>query len=478
MATIIQLDQIETNDQLQARRYGLESTVVFEYAELMKAGHVFPPITVFFDGTKFWLADGFHRVEAARDVGAKEIAADVHEGTKRDALLHANGPANRDHGLHLTRLDKRNRVLNMLKDDEWSQWSNRQIAAHCGVSHTFVANLREEHALSESVLQRTAGNAKHWGLSNGMAFWTLVEKLRLDKVTVIERLQPGAKVLSDLDQTKDEVWSKLYHMGIRELAQLHPVDSHVIHLATKRVGRVISHGASPMGLIIKVWDLKLEAEDTWLYDGLARATAHEIEAYVRLSVNSSLDVVEEAARRFQPGDQVVTRTGHVGKVTTVNGGLVNVETVNGTKSHHPVDLKLVSGNVATADEPVNPFAIGDRVQRIGGRGNGVIRYIKGEKCGVYLDHSHTTHYYHWSELERETGNVATDGDGEPADDAQTADPYKIALKVVADALSGWSLDFLYEEYSDETADAITLHIASIASSLLAQADLTSEPLPI
>src|SRR5690554_4451177 len=104
MATIIRLDQIIQDNSTQARRFGLNGSVVYDYAELMKAGHVFPPIVVFSDGTdKVWLADGFHRVAAAKEAGATEIAAEVRAGTQRDAMLYANGEANRDHGLQLTR---------------------------------------------------------------------------------------------------------------------------------------------------------------------------------------------------------------------------------------------------------------------------------------------------------------------------------------------------------------------------------------
>ena len=38
--------------------------VVDDYAEQMTAGATFPPIVVFYDGTHYWLADGFHRLAA------------------------------------------------------------------------------------------------------------------------------------------------------------------------------------------------------------------------------------------------------------------------------------------------------------------------------------------------------------------------------------------------------------------------------
>lgn len=399
MATKISLDQIESNDSLQARYYKLNGSVVYDYEEQMRAGDTFPPVVLFHDGERYWLADGFHRVAAARQLGATEIDADVQEGTRRDAILYANGPANRSHGLPLTAEDKRNRVDRMLQDDEWSQWSDRKIAKHCGVSHTFVGMFRTRLAPSGNV----ATLERHWGLSNGMAFWKMVDKMELDKETILDQLQPGANVLTDLGMTKEECWSKVAKMAVQYLVDRFPHDSHIIHLASKRVARVTGHGAEGMGLVLGVFDLKLETNELWLVDGIARATQHEIESYLKptpqelkeaFEHNDAQDAVEAKASEFPVGSQVKTRTHHIGTVVKVLGGIVYVETVNGTKAHHPVDLELISVE--------NPFKVGDRVQwKDDGRGNGTIRYIKGEKCGVYADASHTTHYYHWTELEYE-----------------------------------------------------------------------------
>jgi ParB-like chromosome segregation protein Spo0J len=80
------------------------------YAEDMAAGAVFPPIVVFFDGAEFWLADGFHRLIAAEELGLVEISADVREGDRRDAILFAVG-ANAAHGLKRTNRDKCHAVM-------------------------------------------------------------------------------------------------------------------------------------------------------------------------------------------------------------------------------------------------------------------------------------------------------------------------------------------------------------------------------
>ena len=63
----------------------------------MLDGAVFPPVIVFHDGADYWLADGFHRVEAARKIDRKEIEAEIRDGTARDAILHGIG-ANATHG--------------------------------------------------------------------------------------------------------------------------------------------------------------------------------------------------------------------------------------------------------------------------------------------------------------------------------------------------------------------------------------------
>jgi len=93
---------------MQVRARLCEETVQ-EYVEAMAAGAKFPPVIVFHDGTNYWLADGFHRLEAWKRNGVENVKAEVKEGSRIDALKFAFG-ANNSHGLRMSNEDKRNAV--------------------------------------------------------------------------------------------------------------------------------------------------------------------------------------------------------------------------------------------------------------------------------------------------------------------------------------------------------------------------------
>lgn len=96
---------------------------------------------MFFDGTSYWLADGFHRVAAALKSGFREIEVELKLGAVRDAMLYAVG-SNATHGLKRTPADKRHAIELMLADSEWGKWSDRAIAKASNTSHPLVAKVR------------------------------------------------------------------------------------------------------------------------------------------------------------------------------------------------------------------------------------------------------------------------------------------------------------------------------------------------
>ncbi|KAI9129462.1 hypothetical protein [Acaryochloris sp. CCMEE 5410] len=67
----------------------LNDAVISEFSEAMQRGADFPPITVFYDGSEYWLADGFHRIKAKEANGDRNILAEVEFGSRHEAKLYA-----------------------------------------------------------------------------------------------------------------------------------------------------------------------------------------------------------------------------------------------------------------------------------------------------------------------------------------------------------------------------------------------------
>jgi len=109
----------------------------------------FPPIRVFNDGSDVWLSRGFHRYHAAKLAGLESVEAEQVQGTRRDAVLDALGD-NATHGVRRTNQDKRKAVMTLLEDEEWSSWSDSEMARRTSVSHQTVGRIRQDHSLVQS----------------------------------------------------------------------------------------------------------------------------------------------------------------------------------------------------------------------------------------------------------------------------------------------------------------------------------------
>lgn len=129
----IRIDELDMGLQT---RCGTDAETVNNYAEAMADGAQFPEVTVFTDGVHKWLADGFHRVMAARQIGRTAVSADVRKGTEDDAVVFG-GTANNRQGKRPTRADVQH-FLSMV-------WERREtifggmptggnLAERCGVS--------------------------------------------------------------------------------------------------------------------------------------------------------------------------------------------------------------------------------------------------------------------------------------------------------------------------------------------------------
>ena len=159
----IAIESIRRDGGTQTRA-GLNAELVTTYAERLKAGDAFPVPVVFHDGDAFWLADGFHRVEAHVVNGRARVECEVRKGGDFEAFLFGLG-ANQKHdksGLRRSNPDKRHSVEALFawlsRRDE--NWSDRRVADACGVGYSLVTEVRQQLPESGSSRPRTGADGK------------------------------------------------------------------------------------------------------------------------------------------------------------------------------------------------------------------------------------------------------------------------------------------------------------------------------
>lgn len=139
---LLSISSIRTDGGTQPRG-SLDYDVIESYQDAMENGAVFPAIDVFYDGTAYWLADGFHRLQATYQSDREDVECTIHQGTLEDAQWFSFG-ANKANGLYRSNADKQRAVQAALKHLKSSGLSDGQIAKHCGVSSATVGNWREK----------------------------------------------------------------------------------------------------------------------------------------------------------------------------------------------------------------------------------------------------------------------------------------------------------------------------------------------
>jgi ParB-like chromosome segregation protein Spo0J len=161
---MISIDDLDFSIHARAE---VQTDVVDEYAARMKGNDVFPPVVVFRERRRgtLWLADGQHRVMAARQLNRAQIEADLRGGDRRDALLYACG-ANAAHGLRRTNADKRRAVELMLADEKWARDSNRWIAEKCAVDEKLVRRVRDKLSAAKPQMAQNERRVRRGGATH------------------------------------------------------------------------------------------------------------------------------------------------------------------------------------------------------------------------------------------------------------------------------------------------------------------------
>lgn len=143
----LKISDIRLDGGTQIRKE-LDQSRVDDYLEQMKDGAVFPPVTVFFDGSSYWLSSGFHRYFMHKKAGKELISVIIKEGTLNDAIIY--GAGDNKHGLNMSAEDYRRAIIKLLELPETKEWPNAQIAKHIGVSAMTVGRVKKEHNIKPS----------------------------------------------------------------------------------------------------------------------------------------------------------------------------------------------------------------------------------------------------------------------------------------------------------------------------------------
>jgi hypothetical protein len=139
---LLSIDRIRRDPRTQPRNH-INHEVVERYRDAMEAGDAFPPVTVFFDGTDYWLADGWHRVCAALCLEWQAIAAEVRSGGLRDAEWHSFS-VNSTHGYPRGKDDVGRILGRIFRDPVWAAKGLREISRHCSIPKSTVHRHHEK----------------------------------------------------------------------------------------------------------------------------------------------------------------------------------------------------------------------------------------------------------------------------------------------------------------------------------------------
>lgn len=137
---LVRIRDITVNPEIQLTSRGIDSNTVASYVEAMTNGDVFPPVVVYSENGTLWLSAGFHRIDAARFLGLTEIEAEVRQGTKEDAMIHA-ATDNKEQGRPMSQAQKREAGERLL---DLTDWSNAEIARRLAVNEKSVRRWRNE----------------------------------------------------------------------------------------------------------------------------------------------------------------------------------------------------------------------------------------------------------------------------------------------------------------------------------------------
>ena len=148
------LETLRRDGETQSRA-SLSCQVISDYTQLMSEGLEFPPVRACFDGSSYWLTDGFHRVTAAERLGHPKIRVDVFHGSINDARWDSYH-VNAQHGLRRTPEDLMLVAKRAVLHERSAHLSNRELARHLQVSEKTIRRVRQTVSAAHAADKRIA----------------------------------------------------------------------------------------------------------------------------------------------------------------------------------------------------------------------------------------------------------------------------------------------------------------------------------
>lgn len=163
----VAIASIRTDGGTQPRE-GLDAKYIEDLVEALTNGATLPPVDLMYDGDRYWLYDGFHRLAAHKAVNRVTIAARVHQGDQAAAQWESYA-ANQSHGLRRSQADKERAIRAALKHPQGVKLANSLIAKHLGVSDNTVRKYRDEMESASQiakVTERQGADGKTYNTAN------------------------------------------------------------------------------------------------------------------------------------------------------------------------------------------------------------------------------------------------------------------------------------------------------------------------
>lgn len=139
---LLNRSSIRTNGGTQPR-FQLSEEQIGAYAEAMKDGAEFPALECAYDGSAYWLWDGFTRLSAGDRIGKTTWKVHVTQGSREDAVWLSYG-ANGTHGLPRSKEETLRAIESALVHPKGKGMSDEAIAQHTQTTRGQVRYARDK----------------------------------------------------------------------------------------------------------------------------------------------------------------------------------------------------------------------------------------------------------------------------------------------------------------------------------------------